>query len=154
MSARQSKPKRVVLSWLRRIPVIASAVVAAVFISVHPAHAGPAKLDNSCGCTVDASAIYGAGQDTCATFMEEYAANPEIRDDVDATFGQSLGWVAGYMSARNRVAGVRDIYDMSLDYVAFWVAEWCEGNSDKTLLDAMEFLTEERGRKTGVLPLD
>lgn len=141
---------------LRLRNAIAAAVVLLLigFLPGDLAHAAPPKLSNSCGCEADASAVYGAGQDTCETYMAEYSANAEIREDVDSTFGQSLGWIAGYMSASNRDSGVRDIYDMSLDYVAYWISEWCGRNSDKTLLDAMEFLTEERGRKTGTLLKD
>lgn len=128
-------------------------ISALVIIALSPltTYAGAPKLGRTCGCSVDSQAIYGAGQDLCSTFVSEFDSNPG-GSDVDASYGQSLGWIAGYMSAFNRSTESRDIYDMDLDYVAYQVAAWCRDNPEKFLSDAMAVLTDKQREKTGLLP--
>lgn len=115
--------------------------------------ADPPKEGRTCGCQADTYATYGAGIETCGVFSREYAQNPDP-DDVNASYGQSLGWIAGYMSATNHVMKKRDLYDLDLSYVAYKVAQWCGDNPDQTLSDAMESLTEERRNRKNLLPAE
>ncbi len=129
------------------VPVLV--VVAALMVAA-PLHAAEVKKGHSCGCERDSYSVYGAGQDTCQTFLSEYAANPDS-DQVDGSFGQTLGWLAGYMSATNRTAQTRDVYDMGLDYLAHVIANWCQQNPDKVLSEAMDSLTDSKSESAGLL---
>lgn len=115
-----------------------------------PAWGADVKDGHSCGCAVDAYSVYGAGQDTCQTFMAEHATNLDS-GQVDGTYGQTLGWIAGYMSATNRGADTRDVFDMDLTYVAHLVAKWCQQNPDDVLSDAMNALSDSRTDNAGLL---
>jgi len=113
----------------------------------------PAKLDRTCGCKAGSYAVYGAGNESCAVYLTERSRNPD-EHAIDAGFGQSLGWIAGYMSAANRAADARDVYDMDLSYVAHRIGVWCEEHPDKTLSDALDALTTERGNNSSLLPVE
>jgi hypothetical protein len=121
-----------------------------VLAGIQPVWGDEVKLGHSCGCATDSYATYGAGQDTCQTFLKEHAANPDS-NQTDATFGQTLGWLAGYMSAANRGADTRDVYDMGLDYLTTLVADWCQENPEKILSDAMDAVTDSRSGTSGLL---
>ena len=115
----------------------------AVLLGGMPVRAEEVKTGKTCGCAVDAYSVYGAGQDSCAVFLSEQAANPDS-NQTDGSYGQTLGWIAGYMSAVNRAAAVRDAYDMDLDYVAAKLATWCQQHPDEILSEAMDVLTDSR----------
>tara|TARA_Y100001968_G_C19016474_1_gene553060 strand:+ start:57 stop:413 length:357 start_codon:yes stop_codon:yes gene_type:complete len=104
------------------------------------AYADTPKLNQTCGCNEDAYIVYGAGSDMCSSFINEYSVNSDFFN-IDNDFAQSLGWIAGFMSATNFNSGIRDNYDMDIRYVAHKVSEWCEQNLSKTLSNAMEAIT-------------
>ncbi len=118
-------------------------IITLALLASTSALADEAKLMHSCGCKIGSYAVYGAGEESCSTFTKEFAANPSIKD-IDASYGQSLGWIAGYLSATNRALRKRDLLDSDLDYVAYQVNEWCQKNPDKTLSDAMDMLTDAK----------
>ncbi len=119
-----------------------AAVTAMVFFTISTAFGGEVKQGRSCGCAANSYSVYGAGQDSCKTYLEEFEKNPDSKI-TDASFGQTLGWIAGYVSATNRRAGKRDIFNAELDYLAFSIARWCRKNPQATLSDAMDSLTDQ-----------
>ncbi len=113
-----------------------------MLMAVPAASSGEVKQGHSCGCTANSYSVYGAGQDSCENFLKEYENNPDS-NRTDASYGQTLGWIAGYMSAANRQAKARDIYSSALDYMTFSIARWCRENPSATLSDAMDSLTDK-----------
>ncbi len=109
---------------------------------------GEVKHGSSCGCTSSAYSTYGAGQDSCVNFTEEFNSNPDS-NKTDTNFAQTLGWIAGYVSATNRHSGKRDIFNAELDYLAFSIARWCLKNPQATLSDAMDSMTDKLKKQTG-----
>ncbi len=117
-----------------------------IFVAIPAASSAEVKQGHSCGCAADSYSAYGAGQDSCKNFMKEYEENPDS-NNTDASYGQTLGWIAGYMSATNRQAKARDIYSSELDYMTFSIARWCKDNPQATLSDAMDSLTDKVNAK-------
>ena len=108
-----------------------------------PTVAAELKDGNTCGCAADAYAVYGAGQDSCAVYTTEFEANLDSKD-IDASFGQTMGWIAGYVSAINRQAADNDVYNIDVSYMSTLIAKWCRANPDRMLSDAMDVLTDKR----------
>ncbi len=107
-----------------------------------PVQSEEAKLGKDCGCEVDSYAVYGAGTDSCKIYQKEYSANPSV-NDIDAAYGQSLGWIAGYISATNKHLKQRDLFNSDLDYIANLIFRWCQKNPDETVVDAINYLTDK-----------
>ncbi|MCP4433596.1 MAG: hypothetical protein GY806_21670 [Gammaproteobacteria bacterium] len=126
----------------RKFVTCAMVLMITMFMAVPAASNGEVKQGHSCGCRSNSYSVYGAGQDSCEDFLKEYEKNPDS-NRTDASYGQTLGWIAGYMSAANRQAMTRDIYSSALDYMTFSIARWCRGNPQATLSDAMDNLTDK-----------
>lgn len=126
----------------------AGAVLAAMAV---PAIGAGIKDEKTCGCAADAYSVYGAGQETCSTYLTEFNANPDPAN-IDAAYGQTLGWIAGYASAVNRQTSGRDIYDLDVRYMATLIAKWCRANPDRMVSEGMDDLTDKRLKADRILP--
>ncbi len=130
-----------------KLTVRITLLLTAAFMVIPAASNGEIKQGHSCGCTTNSYSAYGAGQDSCKDFLREYEANADS-NRTDSSYGQTLGWIAGYMSATNRQARVRDIFSSELSYMAFSIARWCKENPQATLSGAMDNLTDQLKAKT------
>jgi hypothetical protein len=131
------KTRRIVLTGI----TIAFAVAA-------PASAEPPHL----------ATVWGAGNDLCSRYVEEYAARPSSR------FAEEISWLEGSVTALNVEAVVklseRFGWEKSADFdllkhadaasLETWVLTYCQANTTKNLNDAAAAfiieLAEQRSR--------
>ena len=93
--------------------------------------------------------IFGAGSNTCATFLEAHENAVPRRTQEGGVqwfsghhYGVMYGWILGYLSHVNQsVPGNANHFDpMDKFEIAAWVTSWCRGNTEKDLYDAVEDL--------------
>ncbi len=132
--------------------MVAWFVAGLLLFSFMPSGSAAAELkqDKTCGCKADDYVVYGAGVESCQVFLAEFDANTG-KDAVDPAYAQTIGWIAGYISATNRKTTMRDVFDMGLDYVPVLLSKWCRQYPDRTLSEAMDALSDEREKGSGWL---
>ena len=106
--------------------------------------------------------IYGAGGNTCATFLgahEKAAPRRTTGGGVQWSSGHDYEvmyvWILGYVSHVNQSTPGKANHFEPMDKfeIAAWVASWCRGNAEEDLFDAVEALVNGgRRAPTAVAP--
>jgi hypothetical protein len=120
---------------------IAATVVGIAFMAAARASADPTHV----------ATVWGAGNDSCGRYLEEYAARPNSR------FAEEISWLQGSLTALNVDAVLkmsdRFGWEKSAEFdllkhadvagLEAWVLNYCRANTTKNLNDAAAvFMTE------------
>ena len=90
----------------------------------------------------------GEGNANCGTYLGAYSVADLRKRGSDHSyrgdFGSYLNWLQGYASRVNQTEpGGQNVYQMGTVDIAGWVASWCRDNPSKSLLEAMDQLTNK-----------
>jgi hypothetical protein len=117
-------------------------LVAAVFLTM--LFVNMARADNNRGQYTTTLAP------TCNEYLRDYATasitDTGSRLEYSTSFGNDIGWIAGYMSHVNSSIRGKSNYFNDLINEVVWIASWCRDNSSFDLDDAMRALTKIRIR--------